>query len=218
MAQKTTLYILVASASIVIAAAAVYFTVFGGAVPFINNKSEPAAVLPKPLDVAEKTRLPVQPEIVPPEAELEPPESEIIPPAPKEEPKSPADTKPKEKEPVQEFPVPVAPEEPQISSPKPKLHIVFVEDGVFIPKNLTITVGDTIRWINNDTKLRWPSADPHPTHSALPEFDPLADLAPGENYSFTFTEVGVVPYHDHTQAIIEDIATITGTIIVLPPK
>ena len=212
MAQKTTLYILVASASIVIAAAAVYFTVFGGTVPFIDNKSEPTSVLPNPLDV------PTQPEIVPPEAGLEPPESEIIPPAPKEEPKAPADTKPKEKEPVRESPVPVAPEEPQISSPKPKLHIVFVEDGVFIPKNLTITVGDTIRWINNDTKLRWPSADPHPTHSALPEFDPLADLAPGESYSLTFTEVGVVPYHDHTQAIIDDVATITGTIIVLPPK
>ena len=212
MAQKTTLYIFAASAAIVIAAAAVYFTVFGGTVPFINNKSESSAVLPELLDV------PTQPEIVPPEAGLEPPESEIIPPAPKEEPKAPADTKPKEKEPVQESPVPVAQDVPQISSPKPKLHIVFVEDGVFIPKNLTITVGDTIRWINNDTKLRWPSADPHPTHSALPEFDPLADLAPGESYSLTFTEIGVVPYHDHTQAIIDDVATITGTIIVLPPK
>lgn len=215
MAQKTTLYILVASAAVVIAAAAVYFTVFGGTVPFINNKSEPAAVLPRPLDVAEKSKLPTQPEIVPPEAEPGYPEGEVTPPVPKEEPKPPTDTKPKEEEPIQEPPVPVAPEDPR---PRPNLHTVSVEDGAFVPKNLTITVGDTIRWINNDTKLRWPSADPHPTHSALPEFDPLADLAPGESYSLTFTEVGVVPYHDHTQAIIDDVATITGTIIVLSPK
>ena len=133
------------------------------------------------------------------------PKEEIPPPKPEPE--------PKEEIPPPK-PEPVVPPQPA----KPKLHTVSVGDDYFDPRVININAGDTVRWVNNGTKLHWPSADPHPTHSALPEFDPLSDLSPGENYAFTFTQVGAVPYHDHTQAIIEDVATVTGLVIVSAPK
>jgi len=107
----------------------------------------------------------------------------------------------------------VIPEEP--IEPQPREYTVSVDSDGFHPDFITINVGDTVRWVNNDTGLHWPSADPHPTHTDLLEFDPLADLLPGEFYLYTFTEAGAIGYHDHTAALEKDEATITGTIRVL---
>lgn len=193
-------------AAIVIAfiGTALYFGVFGGAHIFVDEKSEPVLPVvisevpageeekepPSTSEPVSKTQLPVESKFK--DSNLPPPSKPAIAP------------------PLKESAVEAVPEET-----KPKLHTVYIKNSVFVPRIITITVGDTVRWVNNDDKLHWPSADPHPTHSALPEFDPLSDLSPGESYAFTFTQVGAVPYHDHTQAIIDDVATITGTIVVV---
>jgi plastocyanin len=97
-------------------------------------------------------------------------------------------------------------------------HTVFIENDTFNPRIVVINTGDTVKWINNDTRLHWPSSDPHPTHTGLVGFDPLADLRPGESFSYKFTDPGVYGYHDHTQAIIGGIATLTGIVNVLEDK
>jgi len=116
-------------------------------------------------------------------------------------------------------PQPPPPSPTPVPTPPPKLepllHKVFIESGGFNPQHITIRVGDTVRWVNNDDELHWPASDPHPTHTGVPDFDPLADLLPGENFSYTFSMMGAFPYHDHTQAVIDDVATIVGAIIVL---
>lgn len=204
MPSKIIIYIIIA-AVVTTLGAAVYFMVFTGAFRFASETAEPKsrAVLPKLIPDEKEPELPITAEPVieisiEPAISNLPPEPKISPPPTKPAPKIvPEDTKPK---------------------PKPKLHVVFVKDDHFDPRIITINIGDTVRWINNGTKLYWPSADPHPTHSALPEFDPLADLSPGESYDFTFTQVGVIPYHDHTQAVIDDVATITGTVVILAPQ
>jgi len=136
----------------------------------------------------------------------EKPESE---PQPVPEPES----KPEEKPESEPQPVPEPEPKPEEIS---RVYIVSIERGGFNPKLVTIKVGDTIRWVNNNSKLHWPASDPHPTHTGLPDFDPFADLLPGESFSYIFKETGAFSYHDHTQAIIEDIATITGVVRVLP--
>jgi plastocyanin len=109
-------------------------------------------------------------------------------------------------------PSPAAEPEPEDGA---KTHIVSIESSGFTPKLITITVGDTVRWVNNNSKLHWPASDPHPTHTGLSDFDPFADLLPGETFSYTFKTGGAFSYHDHTQAVVEDVATLTGVVRVL---
>lgn len=76
-------------------------------------------------------------------------------------------------------------------------HAVSMEPSGFSPKTITIKVGDTVTWTNNDTRDHWPASSRHPTHQDLPGFDALGDVVPGASYSFTFTEVGSWVMHDH---------------------
>ncbi len=70
----------------------------------------------------------------------------------------------------------------------------------FEPANVTIKKGDTVVFLNNDSKPHWPASAPHPTHTALPGFDSLKAVAAGASYSYTFTQTGSWGYHDHLNA------------------
>lgn len=80
------------------------------------------------------------------------------------------------------------------------------------PANLTIFVGDTVTFVNADSELRWPAANPYPTSSALPDFNAVGGIGVRENYSFTFFIPGTFGYHDR---LLKDPPTI-GFITVLP--
>ena len=77
---------------------------------------------------------------------------------------------------------------------------ISMTDTGFVPADVTIAVGDTVTFVNDAQANKWPASDVHPTHEILPDFDPGRGLATGEEYSFTFTEVGSWKYHDHLRA------------------
>lgn len=77
--------------------------------------------------------------------------------------------------------------------------IVLREDG-FHPRTLTVSVGEEITFKNASEKYFWPASDFHPTHALYPSFDALEPLAPGASYTYTFTEAGTYPFHDHLAA------------------
>ena len=110
---------------------------------------------------------------------------------------------------------------------KPSTIPVSYGNGEFVPKSITIKVGDAIIFENmgNDATTTfkgdvatyvpggtgpdvWPAADPHPAHTSVPGFDAKRGLKVGETYSFTFTKAQVVTYHNHLAP------SQTGTIIV----
>lgn len=74
--------------------------------------------------------------------------------------------------------------------------IVLTEQG-FSPREITITLGETVTFINKRDKFFWPASDFHPTHTAYAEFDAREALSPGSSWKFTFTESGLFKYHDH---------------------
>ncbi len=88
--------------------------------------------------------------------------------------------------------------------------IEITSDG-FSPSTLEINKGETVTFINKDSREHWPASAMHPTHRAYPGsdrekcgtseqnniFDACRDLKAGESYSFTFNEVGSWNYHDH---------------------
>lgn len=89
------------------------------------------------------------------------------------------------------------------------VEVNFTSSG-FVPKSVEISLGDTVRWINNSSRDVWPATAIHPTHTIYPEkstddclgssFDACAKIAPGSTWEFTFNEEGSWNYHDHLNA------------------
>ena len=101
----------------------------------------------------------------------------------------------------------------------------------FEPRTITINAGDTVTFANNDGVARWPASNRHPIHTNYPAdysgnsygglrscssegnpkvgaFDACKRLSAGEQFSFTFNEVGTWFYHDHTNSAV------SGTVII----
>jgi plastocyanin/DNA-binding beta-propeller fold protein YncE len=64
-------------------------------------------------------------------------------------------------------------------------HSVSLQNLQYNPAQLTVAVGDTVTWTNNDTV----------THSVTGGPLNSPDLNPGASYTFTFTSAGTVDYH-----------------------
>lgn len=108
------------------------------------------------------------------------------------------------------------------SDPVMKKNLVEMTTTGFVPKTLTIKVGDTVTFVNKDSTRHWPASNIHPTHQTYPGsniekcgtseqstiFDACKGLMQGEEYSFTFDNFGRWPYHDHLKP------SLAGTIVV----
>ena len=90
--------------------------------------------------------------------------------------------------------------------------VVEITTDGFNPKTITITAGDSVTWINKDSRQHWPASAAHPTHTIYPGsglskcsnpterttiFDACIGISSGKEFTFTFTEQGSWKYHDH---------------------
>lgn len=96
-------------------------------------------------------------------------------------------------------PTPI-PEASATPVPASKVFDIIYAGSKLSQQNITIAVGDTVRFINNDNIMHWPASGIHPTHQICPGFDSLKGLSEGEIYSFTFKEAKECPFHDHLNA------------------
>jgi plastocyanin len=97
---------------------------------------------------------------------------------------------------------------------------IMITDSGFEPRTVTINAGDTLTFVNENSVARWPASNRHPTHTNYPAdyaggsygssrgcngegdtkdgaFDACKRLSAGEQFAFTFNEVGTWQYHDH---------------------
>lgn len=93
----------------------------------------------------------------------------------------------------------------------PAGNVVEITSSGFSPQELTIKKGETVRWINKQSRPSWPASAQHPTHTVYPGssilkcetsekssiFDSCKGLIEGGSWSFTFNEVGSWGYHNH---------------------
>ena len=77
---------------------------------------------------------------------------------------------------------------------------ILIESNTFKPDSLSVKVGDTVTWINNDSYN-------HTVNAKNGEFD-SGNMANGEKFSFTFTKEGTIDYICGIHAFM------TGKIIV----
>jgi plastocyanin len=73
-------------------------------------------------------------------------------------------------------------------------NVVIYTNAGFSPRSLTVAVGTTVKFVDQASKPMWVASDPHPTHGDYSAFDQLRG---GSEYSFTFTESGSYPFHNH---------------------
>ncbi|HTX89980.1 MAG TPA: cupredoxin family copper-binding protein [Anaerolineales bacterium] len=79
---------------------------------------------------------------------------------------------------------------------------IAINNYTFVPQELTVKAGTTVKWTNQDSVGHNIVADDSSWGSAL--------LAQGDSYSFTFTKAGTYTYHCGVHP------TMVGTIIVNP--
>jgi plastocyanin len=79
---------------------------------------------------------------------------------------------------------------------------ISISSGHFRPKNLTVKVGSTLTWTNNDKS-------PESVTSDAPGVFDSGALNSGATFAFTFSQAGTFPYHSTTSPIY-------GSITVAP--
>ncbi|MBK6637868.1 MAG: cupredoxin domain-containing protein [Rhodocyclaceae bacterium] len=80
-------------------------------------------------------------------------------------------------------------------------HVVSIRDSLFVPASLTIKVGDTVRWVNNEKRT---------SHSVLFPGNPSLEserMMPEDAWTRRFDQPGSYPYtcgpHPHMLGSIE---------------
>lgn len=108
-------------------------------------------------------------------------------------------------------------------STDPETFIVHISDKGFEPKEITIPLGATVIFENEDTNEHWPASDSHPSHTfysgsslkehcapgQAPTFDSCKGILSGESWSFTFEKAGTHHYHDHLWSHLGGTITVT---------
>jgi plastocyanin len=69
------------------------------------------------------------------------------------------------------------------------------------PSQVTIAVGQSITFVNNDSRSHDMESDPHPAHTDCPSFSNVGLLQPGQSKStFGFIKSGSCGFHDHNDS------------------
>jgi plastocyanin len=89
---------------------------------------------------------------------------------------------------------------------------ITIANGTVSPQEVTINVGQSVMFRNNDGRPRDMTSDPHPTHTNCPAINAVGVLQPGqERATHGFGAAGTCGYHDH---IDPDNPAVRGRIIV----
>jgi len=86
----------------------------------------------------------------------------------------------------------------------------YTSDG-FIPQQVTVDVGDSVRWVDEGGPSMWVASNEHPTHAGYDDTSLTEHCSNGssrsfdscqarDSYEFTFEQNGSFTYHNHEQA------------------
>lgn len=84
----------------------------------------------------------------------------------------------------------------------------------FEPRDMTVSAGDTVTFVNESGQAFWPASVVHPIHTVYPGsgiskcstapagtiFDACTSIGVGQEWQFQFDEVGTWGYHNHLRA------------------
>jgi plastocyanin len=80
------------------------------------------------------------------------------------------------------------------------------------PSQVTIGVGQSVTFTNNDTRSHDMESDPHPAHTDCPSIGNVGLLQPGQSKTtFGFAGAGACGFHDHNDP---DRSALKGRIVI----
>ena len=92
-------------------------------------------------------------------------------------------------------------------APEGNVVIVNYDGNSYSPNTVTISAGDTVRFVNSGNAPMWTASNIHPTHANYPEKSARDCLGSsfdqcevGTTYEFTFNSAGTHTYHNHVRA------------------
>lgn len=90
--------------------------------------------------------------------------------------------------------------------------ITITANGVSA-QQVSITIGQSVTFVNNDTRAHEMASDPHPTHGTCPSVEAgIGTLAAGQTkLTQGFANAGTCGYHDHLNS---GTASLQGTIVI----
>jgi plastocyanin len=89
-----------------------------------------------------------------------------------------------------------------LAAPKKQVHAVSIDDMKFQPADLTITVGDTVEWTNNDERDHNVTAKDGSFQSP--------NLSSGATYKYTFKKAGKFAYGCSLHPRMKASVTVSG--------
>ena len=89
---------------------------------------------------------------------------------------------------------------------------ITVTAGGVSPRNVTVSPGSQVQFVNNDSRDHQMYSDPHPEHTDCPPFDQVGSLRPGESRTTGNLNVTrTCNFHDHLR--FED-AALRGSVVI----
>ena len=84
------------------------------------------------------------------------------------------------------------------NSPGPIGATITIANGRVTPSEVTISVGQSVNFVNNDGQTRNVSSDPHPLHTECPSINAVGNLGTGQSRATNaFTTARTCGFHDH---------------------
>lgn len=79
--------------------------------------------------------------------------------------------------------------------------ITIGANGSVSPSQVTVAVGQSVTFVNSDTRSHDMESDPHPAHTACPSIGNVGQLQAGQSKTtFGFSNTGTCGYHDHNDS------------------
>lgn len=104
----------------------------------------------------------------------------------------------------------------------PKTYVIEMTSEGFLPENITLREGDSVKWVVVGPTRHWPASDPHPLHDGYPQktgmcrfagssdFNACRALNRDEYWTFTFNQSGTWGYHDHLNPSWKGVVNVEG--------
>jgi plastocyanin len=90
--------------------------------------------------------------------------------------------------------------------------ITITSAGVVSPSSVTINNGESVTFVNNDSRVHEMASDPHPVHTDCPPINALGTLQPGQSrLTNAMTTSRTCGFHDHLN---DTNANLKGTIVI----
>ena len=80
------------------------------------------------------------------------------------------------------------------------------------PRNVQISAGQRVLFVNNDSRSHYMTSDPHPEHDQCPEINQVGFLLPGERRETgNMVTIETCGFHDHDNP---DVQNLHGQIVI----